>query len=433
MKRKDNLLTSLLGPAALLLMAATALVITSCSQDNEEPGGTTPEGRITLAPTVAPVAAWSTDGSDASGTRADATVPASLTGGEIAIEISTLGADGNSAGTKIGCNYYSVSADGKLTRLPYDPGNLDETEAPLAVDAAGDYWVNAGGPVTLATDDIGYGSHLLMSGAKVTIGADGTFTLPLSIATGGLRLNVKNTDSTAYIGADVTATLKTVSLYSGTTFDAKTLTSAAPATIWGNISPSNSVTAGTQLLELSVAGKTYKVNAPRQISFTAARLYTFNVRVGATGITVSSDDLGIKDFEAEPVTNAEAKPVPLYNGQSVNELAISGQTAFWVAPEDASTSTQWGNINFSTICPAGWHVPTKDEFVAMTGITAGSSSASTNNDAIKAAFPAGDSYWSSTDGGTSNAWILYVDTDGASYIDNLNKTSSYRVRCVRAQ
>ena len=320
MKKKRNLLKTLAGatvPALLLLMAATALVITSCSQDENEPGSTLPEGRIALAPTVAPTTAWSTaDGGNAPGTRADATIAASLTGGEIAISISTLGADGNSAGTKIGCNYFSVSADGKLTRLPYNSGNLDETEAPLAVDAPGEYWVNAGGPVTLLTDDIEYGSYLLLSGgAKMNIAADGKLSLGLPIITSGLRLNVKNADGTTYTGTDVTATLKTVTPYQyGTTFDVKTLTSAAPSAIWGNISSSSSAALSTQLLELATGGKTYRVLAPRQISFTAARLYTFNVRVGATGITVSSDDLGIADFEAEPVTNTEAKKMSVWNG-----------------------------------------------------------------------------------------------------------------------
>lgn len=326
MMRKDNLLSALLGQAALLLMAATALVVTSCTQDNDEPGNTLPEGKITLVPTVAPVTAWSTaDGaadnrSAAPGTRADAPVPAALTGGMIGIEISTLGTDGNSAGTKIGCNYYSVSADGKLTRLPYDSGNLDETEADLAVDAPGDYWIYSGGTVTLTTDGIEYsGSFVRNEGVKKTITTDGKFSIALSIRTGGLRLNVKNTDGTDYTGTDVTAKPLTIIPYQyGTSFEVKTLTSTVHSAIWGNIYSSSSVNAGDPLLELATGGKTYRVLAPRQISFTAARLYTFNVRVGATGITVSSDDLGIGDFKTEPVTSAEAemkvKPVSKWDG-----------------------------------------------------------------------------------------------------------------------
>ena len=577
--KKNNLLTSLLGPAALLLMAATALVITSCSQDENEPGGTTSEGRIALVPTVAPTTAWSTaDGGNAPGTRADATIAASLTGGEIAISISTLGADGNSAGTKIGCNYFSVSADGKLTRLPYNSGNLDETEAPLAVDAPGEYWVNAGGPVTLVTDGIEYGSYLLLSGgAKMNIAANGTFSLGLPIITSGLRLNVKNTVGTAYTGTDVTATLKTITAYPyGATFDVKTLTSAAPSAIWGDIG-TGAVTAGTQLLELATGGKTYRVNAPRQITFTAARLYTFNVRIGATGITVSSDDLGIADFEAEPVTNAEAElpPAPItpgnavwnvngywvtnpsaddrdrynwdeannattglcanhgnwrmpvmkdfekmvgwtasnpwtkvdtnfeelpvlsdvtawqaafmgstwssdehpsggwcmesygatanyywnqktekcavrcvqriggevfYEGQPANLLAIPGQTAYWVAPVDAKNvggqdSMTWAEAMAVGVCPDGWKVPTKDDFVAMTGLPADGNHGNTKYyDAIKAAFSSTTFYWSSTEYDATYAWGLYLLSKDILSVDRSGVKRSYsRVRCVKAK
>ena len=428
--KKDNLLSILLGRAALLLMATTALGVTSCSQDNEEPGGTLPEGKITLVPTVAPVTAWNA-GDNAPDTRADATIAASLTGGKIGIDISTLGADGNSAGQKIGCNYYSVSADGKLTRLPYDSGNLDETEADLAVDAPGDYWMYSGGTVTLTTDGIEYsGSFVRNEGAKTTIAADGKFSIALSICAGGLRLNVKNTDGTDYTGTDVTAKPLTITPDQyGASFEVKTFTSTVHSAIWGDISSSSSVNKGDPLLELATGGKTYRVLAPRQISFTAARLYTFNVRVGATGITVSSDDLGIADFEAVVVTNAEAEPVPLYNGAIPNSLAISGQTAYWVAPVDANADITWINIDFDAICPAGWHVPTKDEFVAMTGIQ-DSDPHSENNDAIKAAFSVG-TYWSFTElEGGAGAYYLNV-SDDASDISGYTKGASYHVRCVR--
>ena len=322
--KKDNLLSSLLGQAALLLMATTALVVTSCSQDNEEPGGTLPEGKITLVPTVAPVTAWSTaddaaDKSNASpGTRADATVLATLQpGGEIGVAIGTDASFGNGV---ISCNYYEVTADGKLSRLPYAARRL-ETEAPLSVDAPGEYYLTADGTVNLVTDGIAHSAEVSTGtmGIQVTIGTDGKLSFPLRMDSGGLRLSVKASDGTTYTGADITATLKNVTREDGTALDVKTLTSTASAAIWGDISSSSSVTAGDPLLELAVSGgKTYRVLAPRQITFTAARLYTFNVRVGATGITVSSDELGIGDFKTEPVTSAEAemkvKPVSEWDG-----------------------------------------------------------------------------------------------------------------------
>ncbi|WP_250709077.1 fimbrillin family protein [Bacteroides fragilis] len=121
----------------------------------------------------------------------------------------------------------------------------------------------------------------------------------------------------------------------------------------------------------------------------------------------------------------------LYEGQPANLLAIAGLVAYYVAPVDAGTDIQWGNVDFKTICPKGWHVPTKDEFVAMTGIPADDASHGDNNDAIKAVFPAGGSYWSSTEELDSGAWYFYVNTDGTSYIYAYSKTSSFQVRCVR--
>lgn len=434
--KKDNLLSALLGQAALLLMAAIGLGTASCSQDNDEPGGTLPEGRITLVPTVAPVTAWNA-GDNAPDTRADATFAASLTGGEIIIMIArhpSGGGEPTYPDDILGSNYFSVSTDGKLTRVPFS-GRPEEMEAPLGIDAPGEYLVGCSGKVSLITDGITYRSYISNNlGQDITIGTDGKLTLPLSIDAGGLRLNVKNTDGTAYTGAGVTATLKSVSQAGGVTapFDVKTLTSTAPAAIWGDIFPSSSVNVGDQLLELAVSGgKTYRVNAPRQITFSGARLYTFNVRVGATGITVSSDELGIADFEAVAVTNVEAEPVPLYEGQPAKQLAILGKTAYWVAPVDASAAIEWGSINFDAICPAGWYVPTKDDFVAMTGLPADQDFHGDNNDAIKAVFPAGNRYWSSTESDL-HAWVLDV-VDGTSSIGTYSKVFSRHVRCVRAK
>lgn len=435
---KRNMKQTLLAPAALLLMVAATLGTASCSQDNEEPGGTLPEGKITLVPTVASTTAWNTatdsptatGKSDATpGTRADATIGASLTGGEVFIALMTTDQEPKI----LGCNYYSVSADGKLTRLPFN-SRPNETETPLSVDAPGQYVASGEGQqVTLTTDGISYRAYVRNEVALITIGTDGKLSMPFPIESGGLRLNVKNTDGTAYTGADITAKPLTVTA-SGTSasFEVKTLTAGAPAAIWGDISSGGSVNAGDPLLELAIGNKTYHVNAPRQITFSRARLYTFNVRVGATGITVSSDDLGVADFEVVAVTNAEAEPEVLYEDQKPNLLAISGQTAYWVAPVDANASIQWGSIDFSTICPAGWHVPAKEELVAMTGIPADAREHSENKDAIKAVFPADYSYWSSTESG-SDAWCLSVNTDGTSIISTNYKTSSYHVRCVRAK
>ena len=440
---KRNIKQTLLAPAVLLL--ATLLGTASCTQDNEEPGGSVlPEGKITLVPTVAPTLSWSTADTDAPGTRADASVPVTLKGGELRVILSMVAGSGEPGGV-LGCNYYSVSADGKLTRLTF-ADRQDETEAPLGVDAPGEYFMVCDGPVILETDGITYDSYLATwspSGMKMTIGADGKLNLPLEIMTGGLRLNVKSNDGSAYTGADVTATLKNsnIQFYPEMTaaLDTKplTLTAAAPIGIWGNLAGSSNVKAGEQVMQLVTGGKTYRVNAPRQISFSRARLYTFNVRVGATGITVSSDDLTVGDFVVQAVTDAEAEmvpPVPLYNGKTPISLAVPGGTPYWVAPEDAA-SISWTDMmaKINTVCPEGWHVPTKDEFMAMTGITT-TSSVGDNYDAIKAAFPAGGFYWSSTEYDTSFAWRLYIISDDSkSDISGSYKGDSRQVRCVRAK
>ena len=120
----------------------------------------------------------------------------------------------------------------------------------------------------------------------------------------------------------------------------------------------------------------------------------------------------------------------LYEGQPANLLAIAGLTAYYVAPVDAGTDIEWGNIDFNAICPKGWHVPTKDEFVAMTGILDDKPN-SGNYDAIKTAF-ASNYYWSSTAMEfDSGAYYLNVGTGGTSYLATYYKTSSFQVRCVR--
>ena len=314
--KKDNLLSALLAPAALLLTAM--LGTASCSQDENEPDGTLPGSKITLVPTVAPTLSWSTgDGTTTSDTRVDASLPVTLTGGEICVALSRPSAGGGTPGKDdlLGCNYYSVSADGKLTRLPFN-NRLNETETSLAIGAPGEYYVKGEGNAILTSDGIIYDAFISSPAAtdtKITIGADGSVALPLAIKYGGLRLNLKSDSGTSYGGTDIIAKPLNFTRYDGTAFAEKTLTPDASSVIWGDFD-SQGVTAGTEILQLSTGGHDYRVLASRQISFTSGRLYTFNVRVGATGITVSSDDLGIADFDVESVTNAEAKIMSVWDG-----------------------------------------------------------------------------------------------------------------------
>ena len=125
---------------------------------------------------------------------------------------------------------------------------------------------------------------------------------------------------------------------------------------------------------------------------------------------------------------------PLYNGKTPNLLAIPGKKAYWVAPVDASESTEWSKINFSTICPAGWHVPTKDDFLAMTDGSPEGYNAITKVFPIYT-YPVIHSYWSSTAAGNDPrfAWLLWQPSEGKSTIVTLVKSNLCRVRCVKAK
>ena len=134
---------------------------------------------------------------------------------------------------------------------------------------------------------------------------------------------------------------------------------------------------------------------------------------------------------AAPTIDMAYEGTPLYNSSVPNLLAIPGLTAYYVAPEDANAGTQWGNIDFSTVCPLGWHVPTKEEFANMTGLPADDAYHGTNNAAIIVVFPTEGIFWSSTGYDASNAWRLRIGVDGKAGVGWSSKGSSYRVRCVR--
>ena len=198
-------------------------------------------------------------------------------------------------------------------------------------------------------------------------------------------------------------------------------TAMSASAVTGNVSP-DAAYAILTATNASVANQ-------RTLHWSAAEGYTL------TGVTSTwyATDIWKDNGTAAPTIDLMYEGFDgKYEGTTSNLLEIDGQTAYYVAPVDAGTDIEWGNIDFNTICPKGWHVPTKDEFVAMTGIPADDASHGDNNDAIKAVFPAGGNYWSSTESGLG-AWYLYVNTDGTSYIYAYIKTSSYRVRCVRAK
>ena len=136
---------------------------------------------------------------------------------------------------------------------------------------------------------------------------------------------------------------------------------------------------------------------------------------------------------AAPTVDMGYEGSMLYEGKPANLLAIPGQTAYWVAPVNVD-KIAWTDIDFNTICPDGWKVPSKDEFAAMTGLPADDAFHSTENQtAIAAAFPDDQYYWTHT-GYESNdtfAWYLYVRNNDTVGIRYGNKSDLRQVRCVR--
>lgn len=147
---------------------------------------------------------------------------------------------------------------------------------------------------------------------------------------------------------------------------------------------------------------------------------------------------GVMAFPArEPVRIPEH--APMYNGQLANLLAIPGATPYWVAPVSARESITWTDMmaEINTICPDGWHVPTKDEFSAMTGISAGSSMDVMDPHAhlIWLVFDnTTKEFWSSDESDLSEAWRLWTyEGAGFNHLLPVSKQVHCEVRCVRPQ
>ena len=144
---------------------------------------------------------------------------------------------------------------------------------------------------------------------------------------------------------------------------------------------------------------------------------------------------------AAPTIDMAYEGTPLYNGQPANLLAIPGKTAYYIAPVNAkntagSETMLWTEAMVDGLCPDGWHVPTKDDFTAMTGHPADDKYYSDNNAAITAAFPPdGDyHYWSSDEKSSSSVsiWGLFSKS-GMSGVGFLHKEYRHHLRCVRAK
>lgn len=359
MKKKNQLYT--LGLALLFTAAFPA-----CTQHDDEPGGQQPEGRILLSPAVG-LEGWNKPGG--ADTRVDQAIAVALApGGVLSVMLQTVTESGDKpaeAGKQM--NRFEVTDAGKLSRIAYS-GAEHETETALNIAAPGDYFVTTGGTANCVLDGITFRTVIgTADGAqKIDIDNAGKLSIPCVLFSGGLRLNVKDEDGSDYTSVDVTANLKNVQVYGSDTFEEKTLTAAAASALWGDIDPASSVAAGNTLMELAAGGQKYDVKAPRQITFGKGRLYTFNVRVGATSIIVSSDDLAIADFEVEASTDVDMVVTPSLNGHQA--WAVNSYWAADASPAGRDNVRYAATSGLRRVCPAGWKLPSIMDIESMAGV-----------------------------------------------------------------
>lgn len=298
---KNNLTTRLAATAWCL----SALLFAGCHNDNEPTQLLPPKGGIALTPSIGDIMPWNGGDDDAS-TRATTTATLAE-GGVIDIMIYAVNANDEPIGDVLSSNSYTVTQDGKLERLKVGAGD----DKDLHVPAPGKYSLVSSAKVELITDQLKYRAFAANENHVINIGGDGKISLPLVIKSGGIHVNLKGTDGTsAYAGNAVEVTLKTVGQtaeFEGG-LETKTLIPQASSAIWGDLNTKDQsesvVAAGAVVMELKVDGKTYHVKASRQFTITEGRLYRFNVRVGATSISVNEPTIG--DFETEGATNVEA-------------------------------------------------------------------------------------------------------------------------------
>ena len=128
-----------------------------------------------------------------------------------------------------------------------------------------------------------------------------------------------------------------------------------------------------------------------------------------------------------------------YEGQTPNELAISGQTEYWVAPALAtnaagSETMTWDEAMAAGVCPKGWHIPTRDELDTMFGANVIDLHLSSN------VFGDHTTYWTTTEvpGETDKAYYFIAGSIGEITTTDMGNRRSQaktktdtKVRCVR--
>lgn len=129
-----------------------------------------------------------------------------------------------------------------------------------------------------------------------------------------------------------------------------------------------------------------------------------------------------------------------YEGQTPSELAVTGQTSYWVAPVDAqnaagSETMTWDEAMADGVCPKGWHIPTRDELDVMFG--------SDVNGLILSSMLFGHhtTYWTTTEVPSETDKAYYFVAGSSGEISNVDinglkmsiakSDTNTNVRCVR--
>jgi uncharacterized protein (TIGR02145 family) len=194
------------------------------------------------------------------------------------------------------------------------------------------------------------------------------------------------------------------------------------------------------------------------------------VMIGSQCWMAENLNIGTMITGATGMTNNTTIEKYCYNDNAANCTTYGGlyQWAEAVQYQNGATNTTSPSPAFSGniqgICPTGWHLPTDTEWTALTnalptpdkGSRLAGNAALWTNGALDmspnfgtsgfVALPAGDRstvgsfgsqsfsaiFWSSTEGGSSGAWIRVLNDDNANVFQfNFGKAVGFSVRCVQ--
>jgi len=159
-------------------------------------------------------------------------------------------------------------------------------------------------------------------------------------------------------------------------------------------------------------------------------------------------------------------PIPYANSDEGWNKAASDQPAWYYYNNDPANGPKYGKLYNSYavndargLCPAGWHVPSDDEWTMLTNALGGENKAGNKMKSKSGWLEAGNgtnssgfsglpggyrgngpfsnigslgSWWSSTEDSMTDAWYRYLDyPNGNASRNDINKRHGFSVRCIR--